>query len=648
MSFEIGETTGDYEIVGVLGSGGMGKVYKVRNTFSDRFDAMKVLLPDLNTNSELADRFLREIKVQARLNHPNIASLHTALNVNNQLLMIMELVEGRNLEQEIRHHPIPYQDAEGYLIQILSALEYAHKNGVIHRDIKPANIIVMPSGQVKLMDFGIARVTADRSLTKTGIALGSLFYMSPEQIHGEHPDARSDIYSLGVTFYEVMTGKRPINGDSDYSIMTAHLMHAPLNPAELNPLVPPALAQVILKSLEKSADDRYQTAEEFLAAIIQAKQYPNQVPEMESNAVTKLVQPLAMAEAPKKSVPSAWIAGGAAVLVAGLAVAKFSPSPAPSPSPAAAVIQQSSASAASPARPAVLPKPDTSSAIKPPLPAPATEPPAREREKPKAAVVLQSDRPALQQTAPPMTAKNAPVSFSGSNSTLERPVPAVQHQTPASSPPVTQPPQAAAAQPLPVPAAKDPRVVLQEEWDRVSNSKDVAALQDFQRKHSDSPFSSQAAARIELHSWELVAGSREAAALRGFRAQFPNGPHAAQAGAEIDALEAEANSRSILNVLAGYRTAYDNRDTSAIQSLWPTLGREDLAKIDAFFKATKSAKMVLQPVAQPKIAGDTASVACIRSVTVQMRDGARQRPIDQNVTVRLKKSGAAWVIAALE
>src|SRR3954451_4057780 len=151
MSFEIGDIIGDYEIVDVLGSGGMGKVYKVRNTLSDRLDAMKVLLPDLTNNSELGDRFLREIKVQARLKHPNIASLHTALRVKNQLLMIMELVEGNTLEAEIHDRAIPYQDAETYLIEVLSALEYAHQNGVVHRDIKPGKIILVSSGQVKLM-----------------------------------------------------------------------------------------------------------------------------------------------------------------------------------------------------------------------------------------------------------------------------------------------------------------------------------------------------------------------------------------------------------------------------------------------------------------------------------------------------------------
>ena len=313
MSFKIGDITGNYEIVGVLGSGGMGKVYKVRNTLSDRFDAMKVLLPDLNINAELADRFLREIKVQARLNHPNIASLHTALHVDNQLLMIMELVEGNNLEEEIRRGSISHQDAEAFLIQILSALDYAHKNGVIHRDIKPANIILTPSGQAKLMDFGIARVAADRSLTKTGIALGTLFYLSPEQIRGDGPDARSDIYALGITFYEVLTGKRPIDGDSDYSIMTAHLEHVPQSPVELNPSVPPALAGLILRALAKSPGDRFQTAAEFLAALLDSKQNLQETVRIK----LEVTRAAPLIPAPGKVRTAVWIAAAAMVLLGG-------------------------------------------------------------------------------------------------------------------------------------------------------------------------------------------------------------------------------------------------------------------------------------------------------------------------------------------
>src|SRR6185369_4841116 len=138
--------------------------------------------PDLVTEPELADRFLREIKVQASLEHPNIASLHTAVRVENQLLMLMEFVEGETLEQRLKHGPLPTAEAVDYIRQVLAALDYAHARGVIHRDIKPANMMLTPGGIVKLMDFGIARSSADHKLTQTRTTVGSLYYMSPEQI----------------------------------------------------------------------------------------------------------------------------------------------------------------------------------------------------------------------------------------------------------------------------------------------------------------------------------------------------------------------------------------------------------------------------------------------------------------------------------
>src|SRR5690242_13708528 len=184
MSLDIGNRIGDYEIVATLGAGGMGKVFKVRNVISDRIEAMKVLLPDLEQQPELADRFMREIKVQASLKHPNIAALHTALRVDNRLLMLMEFVEGETLEEKLKKGPLPTGPAVDYMTQALSALEYAHAHGVIHRDIKPANMILTESGVIKLMDFGIAKAAADRKLTMTGTTMGSLYYMSPEQIQG--------------------------------------------------------------------------------------------------------------------------------------------------------------------------------------------------------------------------------------------------------------------------------------------------------------------------------------------------------------------------------------------------------------------------------------------------------------------------------
>src|ERR1700694_4974567 len=228
MSFEIGSTAGDYQVVAILGAGGMGQVYKVRNVISDRVEAMKVLLPDLVNSPDLAVRFLRDIKVQASLEHPNIASLHTAVRLDNQLLMLIEFVEGVTLEQKARHGPLPAADTVNYIMQALSALDYAHSRGVVHRDIKPANMMLTPGGAVKLMDFGIAKAATDQKLTMTGTTMGSLYYMSPEQIQGSAGlDPRSDLYSLGVSLYELVTGKRPFDGDSHYAIMAAHLEKTP-------------------------------------------------------------------------------------------------------------------------------------------------------------------------------------------------------------------------------------------------------------------------------------------------------------------------------------------------------------------------------------------------------------------------------------
>ena len=157
MAEETGKRIGDYEILGVLGAGGMGQVFKVRNVISDRVEAMKILLPDLAGRQDLADRFLREIKVLAALNHPNIAALRTALTLGNQLVMVMEYVEGTSLATRLERGPIATAEAVNYVDQVLAALSYAHQRQVIHRDIKPANMMLTPEGVVKLMDFGIAR-----------------------------------------------------------------------------------------------------------------------------------------------------------------------------------------------------------------------------------------------------------------------------------------------------------------------------------------------------------------------------------------------------------------------------------------------------------------------------------------------------------
>ena len=269
MSEPINQRIGDYEILSELGAGGMGKVYKVRNVISDRIEAMKVLLPDLAGRQELATRFLREIKVLAALNHPNIAALRTALTLDNQLVMIMEYVEGTTLAQRIQQGPIPVANALTHIDQVLSALSYAHQQHVVHRDVKPANMMVTPQGLVKLMDFGIARSGDDSTLTNTGTTLGSLGYMSPEQVKGQPTDARSDLYSVGISLYEMVTGQRPFRENSDYSIMAAQVNQPPRPPIEIQPNLPPALNEIILVSIAKDPAARFQSADAFKNALTQ-------------------------------------------------------------------------------------------------------------------------------------------------------------------------------------------------------------------------------------------------------------------------------------------------------------------------------------------------------------------------------------------
>ncbi len=267
QEYTVGQKLGDYEILGILGAGGMGKVYKVRNTISDRVEAMKILLPDLAGQKDLADRFLREIKVLASLNHHNIAALRTALTLDNQLVMIMEFVDGVTLSSRLQQGAIPPTLAVKYIDQVLDALSYAHKQNIIHRDIKPANMMLTPDGSVKLMDFGIARSASDRSLTLTGTTLGSLNYMPPEQVKGDPADNRSDLYSLGVSLYEMVTGQLPFQADSNYAMMAAHLQEVPKPPIVLRPGIPQALNQIIVMALAKDPGQRFQSADAFRGAL---------------------------------------------------------------------------------------------------------------------------------------------------------------------------------------------------------------------------------------------------------------------------------------------------------------------------------------------------------------------------------------------
>ena len=280
---------GDYEILEVLGSGGMGQVFKVRNVISDRIEAMKIILPDLAGRQDLADRFLREIKLLAGLDHPNIAALRTALTVDNQLVMIMEYVEGVTLAARLEKGPIPVREAINYIDQVLSALSYAHQRNIIHRDIKPSNMMLTPECVVKLMDFGIARSASDASLTLTGATLGSLYYMSPEQVKGQPTDARSDLYSVGVSLYEMVTGSRPFQGGSDFSVMAAQIDQPPKPPIEVRADLPAALNEIILLTMAKDPGQRFRSADALRNALKSVAIAPQEAPAAAPSATAETV-----------------------------------------------------------------------------------------------------------------------------------------------------------------------------------------------------------------------------------------------------------------------------------------------------------------------------------------------------------------------
>jgi len=323
VPFEIGQRVGDYEIVSMLGAGGMGQVYRVRNVISDRTEAMKLLLPDLAAEPDLAARFSGEIRMLASFDHPNIAQLRTALQVDNQLVMVMEFVEGLTLAQRASQGAIPQADIVNDMQQVLSALSYAHGRGVVHRDIKPANVMVTSDGTVKLMDFGIAKSSVESDLTRPGTSVGSLAYMSPEQVRGSAVDARSDIYSTGVMMYELFTGRRPFLADSAYGILDQQCNNEPRPPVEVNPQLPPALSDLILCAMAKDPANRFQNAQAVSNALRHV--FAAQAPVVKAQEVP--FTPVVIPAIPQAAVPhasthrGAWIALGAFAVLAAVAAA---------------------------------------------------------------------------------------------------------------------------------------------------------------------------------------------------------------------------------------------------------------------------------------------------------------------------------------
>jgi eukaryotic-like serine/threonine-protein kinase len=279
MDITNGTAFGPYEIVSPIGAGGMGEVYRARDTRLDRQVAIKVLPQRLAASPELRQRFEREARAVSSLNHPNICSLFDVGSQDGTQYLVMELLEGETLSARISRGPLPMEQVLRYGTEIASALERAHRDGMIHRDLKPANIMVTRAG-AKLLDFGLAKLRASAEsesmivgateqmpLTAEGTLLGTYQYMAPEQIEGKEADARSDIFAFGAVLYEMITGRRAFDGKSRASVVAAVMSQDPPSISSIQPLVPPALDRVIRTCLAKDPDDRWQTAHDVMLQL---------------------------------------------------------------------------------------------------------------------------------------------------------------------------------------------------------------------------------------------------------------------------------------------------------------------------------------------------------------------------------------------
>ncbi len=257
-----------YEILEEVGSGGMAVVYKAKCRLLNRFVAVKVLRPDLQNDDEFVRRFNVEAQAAASLTHPNIVSIFDVGNEDGLHYIVMEYIQGVTLKEYIdEKHILPWREAAGYAIQIAQGLEQAHKNSIIHRDIKPHNIIIKEDGVLKVTDFGIARANVQKTMTCEDSAIGSVHYISPEQARGGYTDERSDIYSLGIVLYEMLTGTVPFDSDRPVTVAIMHLQEKPVPPRERNLSIPLALERIVLKAITKEVSSRYKTAAEMAADL---------------------------------------------------------------------------------------------------------------------------------------------------------------------------------------------------------------------------------------------------------------------------------------------------------------------------------------------------------------------------------------------
>lgn len=263
-----GQQMGPYRLLREIGSGGMGAVYEAEDARLGRRVALKLLPPEYSRDRKAKERFLREARAAAAVDHPNLCTVHDVGESEGRLYIVLSFYDGETLRERIRRGPLPLAEAREIAIQVARGLARAHEAGIVHRDIKPANVMLTRRGEAKILDFGIARLGGDdASLTRTGASWGTPAYMSPEQARGERVDARADVWSLGVMLYEMVAGRRPFGGESMEAVLSAILIQEPEPLERMRPNVSPELARVVERALAKNSTERYESAAELLADL---------------------------------------------------------------------------------------------------------------------------------------------------------------------------------------------------------------------------------------------------------------------------------------------------------------------------------------------------------------------------------------------
>ena len=618
------ETLGRYRILGELGRGGCGVVYRALDPSIGRMVAIKTILPktDLGSGQETRERFRREARSAGNLSHPNIVTVHDFSDTGDPMFIAMEFVEGRTLAEKMSSGPLDLDFIRGVLRSAADALDYAHSHMIVHRDVKPANFLITTSGRLKITDFGIAKMLdSEEGLTSTGMLVGTAQYMSPEQVSEGQVTGRSDQFSLGVIAYEMLTGVKPFRGNSWASIIHAIIMAEPPLVQQHRAALGQGVDTVLRKALAKDPAARFASCTEFFEALDLAinqtptvhtailPRPPAPPPPAQLETTTQIFQaPVSQTQLPQ-TPPSQIQAGASATREVQAPAPKSLLKPILLGAAGGVVIAAGlwfslRPKAAVPAAPVVTAPviPATHNAAPPPEPVAVHEPEVKRAptetspKQAKKAVEVAPAQPTPVETKKP----NAPV--------VEIPTP----------PPVVVP---APVIPAPVPAKPQ-----EDQSKRIAEDQARRAAAEEQKRQADE----QAKRLVDEQTKKAAADQAAARQL-----------------AEDQARNARAaESAAISRALTVYQSAYERKDVTALQRIWPTIPKQSLEGIRSSFRDASEVSMDLRPVGEPVIAGGTATVICDR----KLHQVILKRTLEATGRVRivLNRAGAGWVIQSVE